>query len=88
MRQLKWSRIKAGTLNAKVGHITPFTVGYYPKRGYVVDPKLPGLIKTIPVNSEEAAKRRAAALYRLYFDFLKGVEWYREHDSPEPLGTN
>ncbi len=54
MRQLKWRRNKVGTLNAKVGHVTLFTVAYYPERGYFVASKLPGLNKTIPVNSEEA----------------------------------
>ena len=84
MRQLKWSQNKAGTLNGKVGHITLFTVAYYPERGYFVAPKLPGLNKVIPVNSEEAGKRKAETLYKRYFDFLKGAAWYREHDYPEP----
>jgi len=84
MRQLKWSQNKAGTLNGKVGHITIFTVAYYPERGYFVAPKLPGLNKTIPVKSAEAGKREAEALYQRYFDFLKGAEWYREYDNPEP----
>ena len=76
MRQLKWSRNQAGTLNGKVGHITLFTVAYYPERGYFVAPKLPGLNKkTIPVSSEEEGKRKAEALYQHYFDFLKGEEW-------------
>ena len=52
MRQLKWSQNNAGTLNGKVGHVTLFTVAYYPERGYFVAPKLPGLNKIIPVNSE------------------------------------
>jgi hypothetical protein len=85
MRQLTWSQNKAGTLNGKVGHVTLFTVAYYPERGYFVAPKLPGLNKTIPVNSEEAGKRKAEALYQRYFDFLKGAEWYRQHDYPEPI---
>ena len=84
MRQLKWSKTKAGTLNSKDGDVTLFTVVYYPERGYFVAPKLPGLNKTIPVNSEGAGKRKAEALYQRYFDFLKGAEWYREHDYQEP----
>ena len=84
MRQLKWSQNKAGTLNGKVGHITLFTIAYYPERGYFVAPKLPGLNKTIPVNSEKAGKMEAEALYQRYFDFLKGAEWYREHNYSEP----
>jgi hypothetical protein len=75
MRHLEWSQNKAGTLNGKVGHITLFTVTYYPERGYFVAPKLPGLNKTIPVNSEEAGKREAEAIYQRYFDFLNGAEW-------------
>lgn len=74
MRQIKWSRNKAGTLNGKVGYVTLFTVAYYSTRGYIVSPKLPGLNKTIPVNSEEEGKRKAEELYRQYFDFLMGVE--------------
>jgi len=84
MRELKWSQDKAGTLNGKVGHVTLFTVAYYPERGYFVAPKLPRLNKTILVNSEEAGKRKAGALYQRYFDFLNGAEWYREHNYPEP----
>ena len=84
MRQLKWSQNNAGTLNGKVGHVTLFTIAYYPERGYFIAPKLPGLNKTIPVNSEEAGKRKAEALYQGYFDPLRGAEWYREHDYPEP----
>jgi len=84
MRQLKWSQNAAGTLNGKVGHLTLFTVAYYPERGYFVAPKLPGLNKTIPVNSEEAGKRQAEALYQRFFDFLKGAEWYQEHECPNP----
>jgi hypothetical protein len=84
MRQLTWSQNKAGTLNGKVGDFTLFTVAYYPERGYFVAPKLPGLNKTIPVNSEEEGRRKAEALYQRYFDFLKGAEWYREHNYPEP----
>jgi hypothetical protein len=80
MRQLTWSQNRAGTINGKVGHITLFTVAYYPERGYFVATKLPGLNKTIPVNSKDAGKRKAEALYQRYFDFLKGAEWYREHD--------
>jgi hypothetical protein len=83
MRQLKWSQNEAGTLNGKVGHVTLFTVAYYPERGYFVAPKLPGLNKTVPVKSREAGKRKAEALYKRYFDFLMGAEWYREHDYPE-----
>lgn len=84
MRLLKWSQNKAGTLNGKVGHVTLFTVAYYPERGYFVTPKLPGLSKTIPVNSEEAGKRQAEKLYEGFFDFLKGAEWHSEHGHPEP----
>jgi hypothetical protein len=82
MRQLKWSKNTAGTLNGKVEHVTLFTVAYYPERGYFVAPKLPGLNKTILVNSEEAGKRKAEALYQRYINFLNGAEWYREHDYP------
>jgi hypothetical protein len=85
MRQIKWSEDKFGTLNGKVGHVTLFTVAYYVERGYFVAPKLPGLNKTIPVSSEEAGKRKAEALYRGYFDFLKGEEWYQERDNVEPI---
>jgi len=88
MRQLKWSQNNAGTLNGKVGHVTLFTVACYPERGYFVAPKLPGLNKIIPVNSEEAGKRKAEALYQGYFDPLRGAEWYREHDYPEPTSLN
>jgi len=88
MRELKWSQDNAGTLNGKVGHVTLFTVAYYPERGYFVAPKLPGLNKTILVNSEEAGKRKAEALYQGYFDFLRGAEWYREHDYPEPTSLS
>ena len=84
MRQIKWSQDKDGTLNGKVGHITLFTVAYYPERGYFIAPKLPGLNKTIPVLSEEAGKKEAEALYQQYFDFLNGAEWNREHNYPEP----
>jgi hypothetical protein len=84
MRQLKWSQNNVGTLNGKVGHVTLFTVAYYPERGYFIAPKLPGLNKTIPVKSEEAGKREAEALYQGYLDFLMGAGWYREHDNPEP----
>jgi hypothetical protein len=75
MRQLKWSRNEAGTLNGKVGHITLFTVAYYPERGHFVAPKLPGLHKTIPVESKEEGKNKAEALYQWYFDFLRGANW-------------
>jgi hypothetical protein len=78
MRQLKWSRNEAGTLNGKVGPFTLFTIAYYPQRGYFVAPKLPGLTKTILVNSEEAGQKKAEALYQRYFDFLKGAEWDQE----------
>ncbi len=73
MRQLSWSPNKAGILNGKVGHLTLFTIAYYPERGHFVAPKLPGLIKTIPVSTKEEGKRRAEALYQRYFDFLMGV---------------
>ena len=75
MRQLKWSRNEAGTLNGKVRHITLFTVAYYPERGHFVAPKLPGLNKTIPVDSKEEGKNRAEALYQRYFNFLRGANW-------------
>ena len=58
MRQLRWSQNNAGTLNGKVGHVTLFTVAYYPERGYFVAPKLPGLNKTIPVTLKKQAKGR------------------------------
>ena len=83
MRQIKWSQDKAGTLNGKVGHVTLFTVAYYPERGYFVAPKLPGL-KTIQVNSEEGGKKEAEALYQRYFNFLNGTEWNQELNYPEP----
>jgi hypothetical protein len=83
MRQLKWSKNISGTLNGKIGHVTLFTVAYYPERGYFVAPKLPGLNKTIQVNSEEAGKRKAEAIYVRYFNFLNGAEWNREHDHQE-----
>ena len=85
MRKLKWSQNTTGTLNGKIGHITLFTVAYYPERGYFVAPKLPGLNKTIPVNSAEAGKRKAEALFQRYFDFLMGAEWYQDHGYPEPI---
>jgi hypothetical protein len=85
MRKLKWSQNTTGTLNGKIGHITLFTVAYYPERGYFVAPKLPGLNKTIPVNSEEAGKREAESLFQGYFDFLMGEEWFQDHDYSEPI---
>ncbi len=85
MRQLIWSRNKAGSLNGKVGHITLFTIAYYPERGHFVASKLPGLNKTIPVNSEEAGKRKAKELYQRYFDFFGGAEWYQEPDYRKPI---
>jgi hypothetical protein len=75
MRQLKWSGNETGTLNGKVGHITLFTIAYYPERGHFVAPKLPGLNKTIPVESKEEGKDKAEALYKRYFDFLRGANW-------------
>ncbi len=45
-------------LNGKVRHVTLFTVAYDPEGGYFVAPKLPGVNKTIPVNSEKQAKGR------------------------------
>ncbi len=75
MRQLKWSRNQTRALNGKVGHVTLFTVAYYPERGSFVAPKLPGLNKTIPVSSEEEGIRRAEALYQRYLDFLNGAVW-------------
>ena len=84
MRQLKWSQNNAGSLNGKVGHVTLFCIAYYPERGYFLAPKLPGLNKTIPVNSEEDGKRKAAVILQRYLDFLKGAAWYQEPDYPEP----
>jgi hypothetical protein len=75
MRQLKWSRNEAGTLNGKVGHVTLFTVAHYPERGHFVSPKLPGLNKTISVRSPEEGKMKAEELYKRFFDFLNGAEW-------------
>jgi hypothetical protein len=75
MRQLKRSKDKAGTLNAKVWHVTLFTVAYYPERGYFIAPKLPGLNKTITVKSEEEGQIKAESLFQRYFNFLKGSEW-------------
>jgi hypothetical protein len=75
MRQLEWSRNETGTLNGKVGHITLFTIAYYPERGHFVAPKLPGLNKTIQVESKEEGKDKAEALYKRYFDFLRGANW-------------
>jgi hypothetical protein len=85
MRQLKWSQDNAGTVNGKVGHVTLFSIAYYPERGYFIAPKLPGLNKTISVKSEEAGKRTAEVLYQRYLDFLKGAEWYREHNHLETI---
>jgi hypothetical protein len=85
MRQLKWSQNSAGSLNGKVGHVTLFCIAYYAERGYFLAPKLPGLNKTIPINSEEAGKRKAEVLLQRYFDFLKGADWYQEPDHPEPI---
>jgi hypothetical protein len=78
VRQLKWSRNSAGSLNGKVGHITLFVIAFYAERGYFLAPKLPGLNNTIPVNSEEDGKRKAEVLYQRYLDFLKGAEWHQE----------
>jgi hypothetical protein len=78
MRQLKWSKNKAGSLNGKVGHVTLFVIAFYPERGYFLASKLPGLNKTILVSSEEAGKRKAEIIYQRYLDFLKGGEWYQE----------
>ena len=83
MRQLQWSQNQAGSLNGKIGHVTLFVIAYYPERGYFLAPKLPGLNKTIPVNSDEDGKRKAEVLYQRYLDFLKGAEWYQEPDHPE-----
>ena len=85
MRQIRWSQDKFGTLNGKIGHVTLFTVAYYPERRYFVAPKLPGLNKTIPVKSEEAGKRMAEVLFQRYFDFLRGAEWYQAPDYPQPI---
>jgi hypothetical protein len=78
MRKLKWSRNQAGALNGKVGHVTLFTVAYYPERGHFVAPKLPGLNKTVPVKSDEEGIMKAEELYQRYFDFLNGAEWQLE----------
>jgi hypothetical protein len=78
MRQLKWSRNEAGTLNGKVGHVTLFTVAYYPERGHFVATKLPGLTKTFQVNSKAEGKYKAEVLYQGYFDFIVGEEWCRD----------
>jgi hypothetical protein len=75
MRNLQWSRNEAGTLNGKIGHVTLFTVAYYPERGHFVAPKLPGLNKTIPVTSKEEGMNKAETLYHRYFDFLNGANW-------------
>ena len=75
MRQLKWSKNKTGTLNGKVGHVTLFTVANYPERGHFVAPKLPGLNKTIQVNSEEEGIMKAELLYKRYIYFLEGEKW-------------
>ena len=75
MRQLKWSQNQAGTLNGKVGHVTIFTIAYYPERGHFVAPKLPGLNKTIPVISPEEGKKKAETIYQRYFEFLVGADW-------------
>jgi hypothetical protein len=75
MRQLKWSQNQTGTLNGKVGHVTLFTIAYYPERGHFVAPKLPGLNKTIAVISTEEGKMKAETLYQRYFEFLKGADW-------------
>ena len=72
MRKLKWSLNEVGTLNGKVGHVTLFTVAYYPERGHFVAPKLPGLNKTIPVNSKEDGKNKAEALYQRYIKLHNG----------------
>jgi hypothetical protein len=84
MRKLKWSQNTTGTLNGKVGHLTLFTIAYYPERGYFVAPKLPGLNKTIPVSSEEAGKMLAESMYQRYFNFLEGAEWHSEDNYPGP----
>ena len=78
MRQLQWSQNQAGTLNGKIGHVTLFTIAYYPERGHFVAPKLPGLNKTVPVKSDEEGIMKAEELYQRYFDFLNGAEWQLE----------
>jgi hypothetical protein len=88
MRQLKWSQSSSGTINGKVGHVTLFTVACYPERGYFVTPKLPGLNKTIPVNSAEAGRRMAEVLYQRYFDFLRGGKWYQDNDYQKPISLD
>jgi hypothetical protein len=75
MRDLIWSRNQAGTLNGKVGFITMFTIAYYPERGYFLAPKLPGLNKTIQINSEEGGKNQAEVIYKSYINYLLGGEW-------------
>jgi hypothetical protein len=82
VRQLKWSRNSAGSLDGKVGHVKLFVIAFYAERGYFLAPKLPGLNKTIPVNSEEDGKVKAEVLYQRYLNFLKGAEWYQE-----PIGN-
>jgi hypothetical protein len=56
MRQLKWSKNTAGTLNGKVGHVTLYTVAYYPERWYFVAPKLPGLTRLSWSTMKKQAK--------------------------------
>jgi hypothetical protein len=75
MRELIWSRNKAGTLNGKVGFITLFTISYSPEHSYFLVPKLPGLDKTIHINCEEEGKGMAKVIYRRYVNFLLGAEW-------------
>lgn len=75
MRQLKWSRNQAGTLNGKVGFITLFTIAYYEERSYFLVPKLPGLNKTITVSSEEEGINQAEIIYKKYVNYLLGDEW-------------
>jgi hypothetical protein len=75
MRELIWSINNTGTLNGKIGFITIFTISYYPERGYFLVPKLPGLNKTIEISSEEEGKNQAEAIYKRYFNYLKGGEW-------------
>jgi hypothetical protein len=78
MRQLKWSRNQAGTLNGKVGHVTLFTVAHYPERGHFISSKLPGINKTIQISSPEEGKKKSEILYQQYVDFLNGADWCLE----------
>ena len=75
MGELIWSRNQDGTINGKVGFLTLFIIAYYPERGYVLAPKLPGPNKTIKISTEEEGKNQAEAIYRRYVSYLFGWEW-------------